>query len=196
MGTGPPEAAAPYLETERVVLRRFTPDDLEHIVGLDGDPEVMRHLDGGAPVDRARLADTLAWWIGYYPRFPGFGFWAAEDRTDGRFLGWFHLRPRVDAPVGEPELGYRLRRDAWGRGYATEVSAALVRRAFAELGATRVWASTMAANTASRRVMEKVGLRLVREYGFDGPVGVPGADAGVVEYSLTRVEWLAGTVGG
>ena len=84
------------------------------------------------------------------------------------------------------ELGYRLKASAWGRGYATEGARALVRKGFDELGVRRVWAETMAVNRASRRVMEKVGLRYVRTFHvhFDDPL--PGAEHGEVEYELRR----------
>ena len=91
----------------------------------------------------------------------------------------------------DPELGYRLRRSAWGRGLATEGSVALVRAAFTDLGAARVVAETMAVHLASRRVMEKAGLRLVRTFHQDWPYPIPGDEQGDVEYAVTRTEWLA-----
>jgi len=127
-----------YVETGRLVLRRFTSDDLELVVELDGDPQVKRYIDGGLRVDRRELVETLQWWLGYYDRGERYGFWAAIEKSSGRFIGWFHLRPGEGAGPLEPELGYRLRRDAWGQGYATEGSRALIDKAFAELGADRV----------------------------------------------------------
>ena len=88
-----------------------------------------------------------------------------------------------------PELGYRLRAASWGLGYATEGSRALVDLAFRELGAERVFAETMAVNTASRRVMEKAGLRYVRTFHQEWPDRIEGDEHGDVEYALTRAEW-------
>jgi RimJ/RimL family protein N-acetyltransferase len=87
------------------------------------------------------------------------------------------------------ELGYRLRRVAWGKGYATEGSRALVRKAFADLGLEEVHAETMAVSTVSRRVMENAGLRYRRTFHlhFDDPI--PGTEDGEVEYAVTRAEW-------
>jgi RimJ/RimL family protein N-acetyltransferase len=178
-----------FVETDRLVLRRFTPDDLDLIVHLDSDPQVKRYIDNGAEVDRDELAEMLDWWLGYYDRFAGYGFWAAIDKTTGSFLGWFHLRPGEGAGPQEPELGYRLRQDAWGQGYATEGSKALIDKAFTELGAERVYASTMVVNVASRRVMEKAGLRYVRTFHADWPVRIPGDEHGDVEYAIDRDEW-------
>jgi RimJ/RimL family protein N-acetyltransferase len=180
-----------FVETDRLVLRRFTRDDLELIVELDSDPQVKRYIDNGAPVDRNDLATTLEWWLGYYDRFAGYGFWAAIEKSTGRFLGWFHLRPGDGAGPQEPELGYRLRRQAWGRGYATEGSKALVDKAFAEIGVERVYATTMAVNMASRRVMEKAGLRYVRTFDAGWPVRIPGDAEGDVEYAIDRAQWEA-----
>jgi RimJ/RimL family protein N-acetyltransferase len=178
-----------FVETERLVLRRLTADDLDLIIDLDSDPQVKRYIDNGADVDRDELAEMLEWWLGYYERFAGYGFWAAIDKVTGRFLGWFHLRPGEGAGPREPELGYRLRRDAWNLGYATEGAKALIDKAFAELGAERVYASTMVVNVASRRVMEKAGLRHVRTFHADWPVRIPGDEHGDVEYAIDRGEW-------
>jgi RimJ/RimL family protein N-acetyltransferase len=178
-----------YVETGRLVLRRFTSDDLELVVELDGDPQVKRYIDGGLRVDRRELVETLQWWLGYYDRGERYGFWAAIEKSSGRFIGWFHLRPGEGAGPLEPELGYRLRRDAWGQGYATEGSRALIDKAFAELGADRVYASTMAVNTASRRVMEKAGMRFMRTFHADWPVRIPGDEDGDVEYAIDRAQW-------
>lgn len=185
-----------YLETARLVLRRFTPDDLDAIVALDADPAVMRYLNGGRPTPLEEIRDDiLPWWLAYYERGDAWGFWAAIERESGRFLGWFHLRPlETDAP-DEPELGYRLVRAAWGRGLATEGSRALIDKAFEELGARRVHASTMAINTGSWRVMEKAGMRFVRLFHGEWPERIPGDEEGDVEYAITREEWDADRAG-
>ena len=101
--------------------------------------------------------------------------------------------PDADGETGVTELGYRLRRSAWGHGYATEGARALVRRAFAGLGVQEVVATTMAVNTGSRRVLEKAGLRLARTVHLDWPDPLPGTEHGEVEYRLRRAEWLAAT---
>ena len=143
------------------------------------------------PTTRDEAAgEILPAWLRYYERYPGYGFWAAIERKTGEFLGWFHLRPGLtDGREDEPELGYRLRRAAWGRGYATEGSIALIEKAFTELGARLVWAETMTVNTASRRVMEKAGLRFVRTIHQDWPEKLPGDEHGDVRYELRRSEW-------
>jgi RimJ/RimL family protein N-acetyltransferase len=184
-----------FLETERLVLRRFAEDDIDNLVELDGDPEVMKFINGGRPTPRQEIEnDVLPAFLGYYERFAGYGFWAAEENATGRFVGWFHFRPAKDAPPGEVELGYRLRKSAWGKGYATEGSRALIDKGFTELGVERVVAFTMTVNVASRRVMEKVGLKYVRTFHEEWPDYIEGQEQGDVEYALTRSEWEEATM--
>ncbi len=181
-----------YLETPRLALRRFTSDDLDDLVALDADPAVMRFINGGHPTPREEMrTDYLPFWLAYYERGDAWGFWAAIEKETGRFLGWFHLRPLPEDPPDEPELGYRLVRDAWGRGYATEGSRALIDKAFIEHGARRVHASTMKVNDGSWRVMEKAGMRFVRLFFGEWPERIPGDEEGDVEYAITREEWEA-----
>ena len=190
-----------FLETERLILRRFTDADVDHLVDLDGDPAVMRYLSGGRPTPREEVERTLLPSIlGAYRRFGGFGFWAAIEKATGAFVGRFQFRPLRDDPRDDPEvveLGYRLKQSAWGKGYATEGSRALVDKAFAELGVRRVVAFAYGPHLASRRVMEKAGMRLVRtskptpaELLADLGVTDPSlCDWDDVEYAITRDEW-------
>ena len=147
-----------FLETERLILRRFTAADVDDLFALHNDPDVMRFLNGGTPTPRAEIQRE------YGKRFAGDGYWVAIEKASGEFLGWFAFHPTEGRDADEYELGYRLRASAWGKGYATEGSRALIRTGFAALGVRRVWAQTMAVNTRSRRVMEKAGLAYVRTF--------------------------------
>ena len=158
------------LETERLLLRPLLDSDAEAVMRLQDDPEVMRFLDP-SPL----------------PRFYTGGFYAALEKETGRFIGWFALEPRGE---DEYEIGYRLHSWAWGHGYATEGSLALLDTGFREWGAKRVYAETMAVNTRSRRVMEKIGLKHVRTFQVDWPDPLPGSERGEVEYALTRAEYV------
>ena len=189
-----------YLKTERVLLREFTMEDVDLLAELDSDPAVTRYLTGGIATPRAVIAESLLpACLRYYDRADGYGFWAAIDQASGDFLGRFLFRPRAGCPPGEVELGYRLRQAAWGQGYATEVSRALIRKGFTELGVQRVVASTYQDNLGSRRVMEKCGLTLVRRYRLTeddllalNPHQSPDLDlwpGDDVEYALTRETW-------
>ncbi|MBW4717211.1 GNAT family N-acetyltransferase [Saccharothrix obliqua] len=179
-----------FLETERLLLRRFTADDVDDLVRLDSDPEVMRFLTG-EPTPRAEIADVvLPAVLRDYDRGPA-GRWAAVERDGGRFVGWLALQPPADGSTAEVELGYRLIAPAWGRGYATEGARALIHKGFTDLGVQRVWAQTMAVNTASRRVMEKAGLRYQRTFHVHFEDPLPGTEHGEVEYELLRADWAA-----
>ena len=105
--------------------------------------------------------------FGWYAKHPAHGFWATHEAATGAFIGWFHYRPAKVAPH-DLELGYRLRRDAWGKGYATEGSRGLIAHAFDVLRDPRIVAHAFRANRASTRVMEKVGMVFEREELEDG----------------------------
>jgi len=180
-----------FLETDRLVLRRFARSDLELLVELDSDPEVMRHLTGGRTTPRSHVETAvLPAVIREYTRHPGFGTFATHTKADGEFVGWCMLLPEQDEdPKTEAELGYRLRKPAWGKGYAVEGSRALIDYGFADRGLRRIFAETMAVNGRSRRVMEKVGLRY--EYTYFPPFApIEGSEHGEVRYVLDHAEWL------
>lgn len=181
-----------YLETERLVLRRFTDssDDAALVWELDSDPEVMRHIGPfGLPNVEAYREQVRSKWLPYYAAHPDRGFWAAHDRSSNEFVGWFHLRPSPDfrfaREVGwtrrsEVDVGYRLRKAAWGRGLATEAAAVLVRRAWTDPEVTSVMAIALVANRASTRVLEKCGLAR------RGEVVLPGFTEPAALYALGR----------
>jgi RimJ/RimL family protein N-acetyltransferase len=190
-----------FLETERLRLRRFVAADADLLFDLDSDPAVMRFLSGGPATPYDVIAQQiLPRFLRSYEQYAGLGYWAAIARSSGDFLGWFALHPQEGGRADEVELGYRLRRAAWGQGYATEGARAVIRRGFAEFGVQRVVATTYEENLASRRVMEKAGLTLVRRFRYtpadlaaagtfqDDPAagGWVGED---VEYALTRADW-------
>ncbi|MEV6438505.1 GNAT family N-acetyltransferase [Streptomyces anulatus] len=179
-----------FLETDRLVLRPVTDADAPGLLALDNDPAVMRYINGGRPTSPEDIRDrTLPRLLHDHPCTGTRGFWAAREKDTGAFLGWFELRPLDDHDPAVAELGYRLNRAAWGRGYATEGARALVDKGFTDLGIQRVTANTMAVNTGSRRVMEKTGLTFLRAYTEDWPEAIEGSEHGEVEYVLTREAW-------
>ncbi|MBV2152453.1 GNAT family N-acetyltransferase [Kitasatospora sp. SUK 42] len=179
-----------FLETERLLLRPFTEADADHLFALDNDPEVMRFINGGKPTSREAVqARILPRLLHDHPCFGTRGYWATEEKATGVFLGWFEFRPLDDHSPAVVELGYRLNRAAWGKGYATEGSRDLIHKGFTDLSVERVTANTMTVNTRSRRVMEKSGLSFLRSFTGDWPESIPGSEHGEVEYELTRTEW-------
>lgn len=180
------------LESRRLLFRPFTAADLDDLAALHGDPEVMRFVGTGLPVPREVVErETLPRILHEYQQLgPGLGRFAAVERETGAFFGWFALRPAESAGLsGGIELGYRLRRAVWGQGYATEGARALIRHAFLGLGLSEVVATTMTVNAASRRVLEKAGMVLVRTFVEEFPVYVDGAEHGDVEYVVRRGMW-------
>ncbi len=128
------------LETGRLVLRQFTMSDADSRAGLDADPDVMRFITGGLATSRDDITgDVLPGFMAWYGHPGGYGCWAVEEKSTGTFLGWFRFHPRRGGPPGGIVLGYRLRKSAWGQGYATEGSRALIRKGFTEPGARRSW---------------------------------------------------------
>ncbi|WP_432846856.1 GNAT family N-acetyltransferase [Amycolatopsis sp. CA-161197] len=188
---------ATWTETPRLRLRRFTPADGGALADLHGDPEVMRFVDDGRPVSREVVeGTTLPGFLAEYRDLPaGFGCFAAVNSGTDQFAGWFSLRPATSRGLegGGTEVGYRLLPAVWGRGFATEGLQAVLGKAFAELGAERVVATTMTVNTRSRRVLEKAGLGLVRTFFLEWPEYLEGAEHGDVEYALSREEWVSST---
>lgn len=183
-----------FLETERLILRQFTEDDADNLFELDSDPEVVRFTpDAGKPKDYTVIqTQILHRFFAYYEQYNGYGVWAAIEKSSQAFIGWFFFRPVVHALYFDPalanesdvEIGYRLRKAAWGKGYATEGSKALIFKGFSELGTQRVVAVALAANVASIRVLEKAGLKLENRFVYEGH----GQE--IVIYALNRTDWF------
>lgn len=178
-----------FIDTPRLALAPVTDDDLDDLFHLDADRAVMRFVNGGVPTPRRDVAD----WV--IPRAQaeyaahGTGLWTIRRHAGRAFVGWVSLRTPRHSNQDELELSYRLRTDGWGRGVATEATLALVTMAFADLGTQRVFASTLAANTASRRVMQKLGMRLSAIHISDEQI-LSGFEREEVEYELMRSQWV------
>ena len=167
-------------------LRPITDADLDALVALDSDPEIMRFINGGQPTPRALCAEVLLPRMLEAATRPGLGFFAVES-PEAAFMGWVHLRPDSFERAWA-EIGYRLARPYWGQGVATSASRLLARRAFDALGVDVVSARTMPENLASRRVMEKVGLRETGRFVFPARTlpGLTSPQVPGVLYTLRR----------
>lgn len=179
----------PRLTTARLTLEPLTDAHADLLVELDSDPEVLRYIFGRALTRDEVVTDHLPRRL--RPDGPprGIGYWAGFE--DGVFVGWWTLAVD-DRDADTAELGYRLRRTAWGRGLATEGSRALLDHAFRTLGLPYVWATTMAVNAGSRRVMSRLGMHHVRTDVEEWDDPLPGAEPGEVRYEITREEWVSG----
>lgn len=173
-----------YLNSRRFFLRRITAQDAVHLHQLDSDPEVMRYINGGEPHSMETIEnEQLPKILKDYEQYDHFGIYAAIHAITQGFMGWFLFRPFEDQP-DEVELGYRLHRHNWGQGYATEGSAALLKKGFTEFELPKIAAIAMPGNTASVEVMKKVGMNYETRYQHASGVEV-------VKYSIDRDSYLA-----
>jgi RimJ/RimL family protein N-acetyltransferase len=147
-------------ETERLVLRGWRDEDVEPFAALCSDPRVMRWVGRGVPQDRAQAEVSLAVIRDHWARH-GFGLWAAQERATEEFAGFVGLA-RLDDRSGEVEIGWRLRRESWGRGLATEGALAAREHAFGELGLSRLVAQVHPDKRPSIRVVDKLGMAFER----------------------------------
>lgn len=166
------------IETERVLLRPFAPDDLDAFALICADPEVMRYIGDGQPLSQAQTQTRLASIIEHRNRH-GFGVWAAVDRTSGDLMGYCGLQFLDN--TSEVEVGYRLARRFWGMGLASESARASLGFGFGQLALDRITAVVQPGNLASRRVVEKIGLKFVKDARF--------YNTAVKYYAITQEEF-------
>jgi RimJ/RimL family protein N-acetyltransferase len=166
------------IETERLLLREFTLADLDELARLRSDPEVMRYI---GEQSKEKVSQRLAYYISHYESH-GFGMWAVIDKERREMIGWCGLIFLDGTP--EVEVGYGIARSHWGKGLMTEAARASLRYGFERAGLKRIVAVAMPENTASRRIMEKLGMRYEKNafhYGHD-----------LVYYAVEREDFDAG----
>jgi ribosomal-protein-alanine N-acetyltransferase len=161
------------LASERLLLRQWREEDLEPFAALSADPEVMRHFPS---IQTAEESEALARDFAGRIERRGWGFWAVEVRGGPSFIGFVGLNePSFEAHFTPTvETGWRLGREHWDRGYATEAARAAVEFGFGELELEEIVAFTVPANTRSRRVMERLGMTHDPAEDFDHPRVPPG----------------------
>jgi RimJ/RimL family protein N-acetyltransferase len=147
----------PTLTTDRLRLRAFHEGDLDAYAAMCADPEVMRYIADGRPLDRAASWRSLGLMLGHWA-LRGYGQWALELKHDGRFVG----RAGLWQPEGWPglEVGWALTRSFWGQGLAREAGQAVLEFAWNRLQAETVISIIQPDNVASQRVAERLDLRL------------------------------------
>ena len=158
---------AGVLTTDRLILRRWRPADVEPFAAMNADPEVMEYFP--APLTREATEEFVRRIeAGFEDR--GYGLWAVESAAG--FIGFTGLTvPRFDAPfMPAVEIGWRLARHAWGHGYATEAARAALAFGFAEIGLSEIVSFTVTANVRSRAVMERIGMVRDPSGDFDHPL--------------------------
>jgi len=153
------------LETDRLRLREFTEEDAALIHQLNSDPDVTQFTcDPIFDLDQAKknLQEVI---VPHYAK-NYYGRWAAHLRSDMEFIGWCGLKYRPERD--EVDLGYRFMKKFWGKGYATEAARATLNYGFVCLGLPKIIARALPQNLASIRVLEKCGMKYVRDEFVDG----------------------------
>ncbi len=152
--------AIPTLETERLLMRRFTQDDFEPLAAIHADPMVMRYLGDGKPLAPAQTWLAMASYLGHW-ELRGYGLWAVEEKATRRFIGRIGLLN----PEGWPslEIAWTLGRERWGNGFATEGARAALDFAFSKLKLDHLISIIHPDNAASIRVAIRIGETLERQ---------------------------------
>jgi RimJ/RimL family protein N-acetyltransferase len=173
----------PKLETERLILRGYKPEDFEPYATLMADPDVARYI-APAPMTRPDAWRSLATSIGHWT-LRGYGTWAVERKSDGVFLG----RVGMINPEGWPslEVGWTLAKEHWGAGYATEAALAAIRYAFTTQPVDKIISCIDPDNVASQAVAKRVG----ETKGPRHDLIVGGKAYPVDIWAISRETWLA-----
>lgn len=150
----------PEIETSRLRLRMFTPEDLDALSHITGDAEVMKYLGTSGPRTREKTKNTIDAILRHWDQH-GFGIWALDHKADRRLIGWCGLQMLEKTP--EVEVAYLLARAYWNQGLATEAARAAIDYCFNELKLDRVVAIARPENVGSYRVMEKIGMKYERD---------------------------------
>lgn len=159
-----------HIETERLILRELRLTDLEGMFELDSDPEVHRYL-GNKPVKTREEAQTILESVISQYKERGIGRWAAIEKSSGDFIGWSGLRLNTEYNMNGftkyYDVGYRLIKRYWGKGYATESGKVGVDYAFNILKLPELYATTETGNDASHKALLKIGFNYVEDFYFE-----------------------------
>ncbi|MBE9031173.1 GNAT family N-acetyltransferase [filamentous cyanobacterium LEGE 11480] len=173
------------LYTDRLILRQFQDRDLDAYAAMSSDPEVMRYIGTGRTLSREESWRSMAMLLGHW-QLRGYGLWAVESKASGEFLG----RVGLWNPAGWPglEVGWALRRSAWGQGFATEAARAAVNYGFELLQQSEIISLIRPENTASIRIAERLGAKPHEEIEVFGSAAIC--------YRLDRQTWQASVARG
>lgn len=176
-------------DTARLTMRDWRAEDWAPFWEVTNTPAVMRWL--GGVMDEAGQAAAQARVEGYKAEH-GHTFWVVERREDGALIGFCGLKRsnQPGGPLGMMEVGWRLREDAWGMGYAREAAAASLALAFDRFGADEVIALTVARNSASWGLMERLGMERREDLDFDS-ADFDAENPRIIAYAITRAGWEA-----
>lgn len=150
------------LETDRLVLRRLVPSDLDNLYALYSDPQVRRYFpEGTLTYDETR--EELEWFLNGHPLHPQLGLWATVRRDTNQFIGRCGLLPWTIDGQEEVEVAYMIARDHWRQGFGSEAARGIANYAFNQLGLSRLICLIDRENEASQRVATKIGMLFEKE---------------------------------
>jgi RimJ/RimL family protein N-acetyltransferase len=174
------------IETPRLILRRPVTEDVRPLAEINADPEVMKYIGDGRVRTSEQTAEGIERAIREWEE-RGHGMFSVDRRDTGEFIGWVALTEPTFLPEVLPaiEIGWRLGRRHWGLGFATEAAREALRHGFETCGFDTLISIRDVRNDASRRVMEKLGLR------FDFNTRVPSHGQPVAVYSISRAEFAS-----
>ena len=175
-----------YVETDRILMRELVRADADAFFEMDADPEVHTYL-GKHPITSKKEALDMINFIRQQYLDYGIGRWAIVDKKSNEFVGWGGMKLRTDTTndhTGYYEVGYRLLRKHWGKGYATESAKASLKYAFEVLHLDKVYAMAHADNIASRKALQKSGLTITNHFEYEG---MP-----CDWFEISKLDWEAG----
>lgn len=158
------------VETERLFLREVDSVDIDDLFEMDSDPEVHKYIENSPVKSKEQIVEVIRMLREQYKK-NGIARWAVIDKQTGECIGWAGLK-YFSEPLNNHtdfyELGYRFKKKHWGKGYATESSAAVVKYGFGNLGLDCIYAITHTENLNSVHVLKKLGFELMEVFNYDG----------------------------
>lgn len=172
-----------FIETERLILREIVEADLEGMYALDADPDVHTYL-GNQPIRTREQAKHIIRHIRQQYVDNGIGRWAIIDKKTNDFIGWSGLKYETGlrSSLNYYDLGYRLRKEYWGKGIATETAIESIRYGFTKMNLKEIGAAANIHHVASNKILKKVGLKFIDTFEYDGEPHN--------WYNLKRSDWI------
>lgn len=158
-----------FVETERLILREILPTDVDDLWELDSDPEVHKYLGNKAVKDKQKIIEIINYIRQQYVD-NGIGRWAIIDKLNNEFIGWTGLK--IDPILTNNhqnyyDLGFRIKSKHWGKGYATETAQLSLAYGFDKLNIKTIYAAASCENTASNKVLKRVGLNFIETFFYE-----------------------------
>ena len=161
-----------FAETQRLILREILPDDVDGFFEMDSDPEVHTYLGNKPVTDKSALIGIIDFIRQQYVE-NGIGRWAMLTKDHHQFIGWAGLKlvkELTNNHINYYDLGYRLGKKYWGKGYATEAALASLKYGFEVMHLQNIYAAAHRNNNASNRILQKTGFSFVETFHYDNEV--------------------------